>query len=47
MSIPEAIYLTRLKKDLEAKGVYPQRELQYEIEQSLLGKDSWIEEARR
>lgn len=47
VSIPEAIYLTADREDLEAHGVYPQRELQYEIEQSLLGKDSWIEEALR
>lgn len=46
-SIPEAIYLTTGKQELEAQGVRPQRELQYEIEQSLLGKDSWVEEALR
>lgn len=47
VSIPEAIYLTADHKDLESQGVYPQRELHYEIEQSLLGKDSWVEEALR
>ncbi len=46
-SIPEAIYLTTGKEELEARGVIPQRELQYEIEQSLLGKDSWVEDAKR
>lgn len=46
-SIPEAIYLTTGKEELEARGVAPQRELQYEIEQSLLGKDSWVEDARK
>jgi carboxyl-terminal processing protease len=45
VSIPEAVYLTSSKEELESRGVTPQRELQYEIEQSLLGKDSWIEDA--
>lgn len=44
-SIPEAIYLTAGKEELEARGVNPQRQLHHEIEASLLGKDSWIEEA--
>lgn len=44
-SIPEAIYLTAGNEELEARGVNPQRQLHHEIEASLLGKDSWIEEA--
>ena len=46
VSIPEAVYLTPQKLELEAHGVSPQKELQYDLKQSLQGKDSWIEDAR-
>jgi len=47
VSIPEAVYLTPDKKELEAKGVWPQRELYYDLKESLAGRDSWVELARK
>lgn len=46
VSIPEAVYLTPDKEELERKGVWPQRELYYDLKMSLEGKDSWVEAAR-
>lgn len=47
ISIPEAVYLTPDKKELEGEGVWPQRELYYELSEALQGKDSWIEASLR
>lgn len=47
VSIPEAVYLSPTKKELEGKGVWPQRELFYDLKQALAGKDNWITEAAR
>jgi carboxyl-terminal processing protease len=47
ISIPEAVYLTPEKKELEGQGVWPQRELYYDLKEALLGKDSWIEASLR
>ncbi len=47
VSIPEAVFLTPDKKELEGQGVSPQRELYYNLKISLQGKDSWVEEAKR
>ncbi|NJL25846.1 MAG: hypothetical protein HC902_12190 [Calothrix sp. SM1_5_4] len=45
ISIPQAVYRTPDKKELEGLGVYPQRELYHQLELSLQGKDSWVVEA--
>jgi carboxyl-terminal processing protease len=47
VSIPEAVYQTPEKKELENFGVSPQKELYYDLKQSLNGVDGWIEAARR
>lgn len=47
VSIPEAVYHTPQNKELENAGVSPQKELYYELEESLKGIDGWIEAARR
>lgn len=46
-SIPEAVYLNRAQQDLEGAGVYPQRELHYQLGDALKGLDTWVETARR
>lgn len=46
-SIPEAVYLTNDREELEGRGVTPQKELYHELTSSLAGKDSWIEAARK
>jgi len=45
VSIPEAVYLTPSKKELEGTGIWPQKELYYDLKQSLAGQDSWVVEA--
>lgn len=45
VSIPEAVYLNRQKKELEGEGVTPQRELHYQLKVALSGRDSWVVEA--
>jgi len=45
VSIPEAIYLTPDHKQLENQGVWPQRELHYDLKSSLAGRDGWIDQA--
>lgn len=45
VSIPEATYISAAGHDLEGHGVWPQRELQYDLEQSLAGKDTWLLQA--
>ncbi|MGE0526000.1 MAG: S41 family peptidase [Bdellovibrionales bacterium] len=47
VSIPEAVYLTPSNQELEGQGVYPQRELHYDLELALKGVDSWLVEAQR
>lgn len=47
VSIPEAVYMTPQRVELENAGVYPQRELHYDLKLALRGKDSWIEAARK
>jgi C-terminal processing protease CtpA/Prc len=42
LSIPEALYLTTSGESLEGSGVWPHRELDYELADALAGKDSWI-----
>jgi carboxyl-terminal processing protease len=42
VSVPEAIYLTPEGEELEGRGVYPKRELYYDLGLALKGKDSWI-----
>lgn len=44
-SIPEAVYLNHAHHELEGEGVFPQKELFYDLARSLDGKDSWIAEA--
>jgi C-terminal processing protease CtpA/Prc len=45
VSIPEAVYLTPQKKELEGSGVWPQRELYHDLATALRGQDSWVIEA--
>lgn len=45
VSVPEAVYLTDEGKELEGRGVYPERELYYDLNLALKGQDSWIVEA--
>ncbi len=45
VSIPEAVYLNHQDKELEGQGIWPQRELFYELTSSLRGIDSWVEKA--
>jgi len=46
LSIPEAVY-TNINGDvLEQSGIWPEKELWYDIEDALQGKDTWIERAR-
>jgi len=47
VSIPEAVYVSRQGRELEGKGVWPQRELQYDLKQAFEGRDSWVTEAIR
>ncbi len=47
ISIPEAVFLTPEEEELENRGVAPQKEIYYDLELSLAGKDTFIEEARR
>jgi carboxyl-terminal processing protease len=42
VSIPEALYLMESGEGLEAHGVWPDRELDYELSEVLSGQDSWI-----
>lgn len=42
LSIPEALYLTTAGESLEGGGVWPQRELNYELAEALAGRDSWV-----
>lgn len=42
LSIPEALFLTRNQDSLEGGGVWPQRELSYDLKDALQGKDSWL-----
>lgn len=44
-SIPEAIYLNQAKKELEGEGVFPQKELFYDLQTALRGQDNWLIEA--
>ncbi|MEZ4872998.1 MAG: S41 family peptidase [Bdellovibrionales bacterium] len=46
ISVPEATYSTVRNNDLEAYGVIPDRELYYQLQYELHGKDSWIEALR-
>lgn len=46
LSIPEAIYLSPSGESLERRGVWPERELYYMIEDALAGRDSWLKESR-
>ncbi len=45
VSIPEAVYVSERGDDLEGKGVWPERELHYDLRQALQGIDSWLVEA--
>lgn len=45
MSIPIAGYRTADGAELESQGLYPQRVLHYDVDLSLEGRDSWLEEA--
>lgn len=45
VSIPEAVYLTPSKKELEGTGVWPQKELYHDLATALSGKDTWVMEA--
>lgn len=47
ISIPQAVYVTARALELENSGVYPVRELYYDLKLSLLGKDSWVEQAQQ
>ncbi len=47
ISIPEAVYLTPEEKELENEGVFPQKEIFYDLKLSLQGKDTFVEEALR
>lgn len=47
VSIPEAVYMTPQRTELENAGVNPQRELHYDLKLALRGIDSWIESARK
>jgi carboxyl-terminal processing protease len=47
VSIPEAIFLTPDNKELENQGVYPQKELYYDLKDALAGRDTWLEAARK
>lgn len=47
VSIPEAVYQTPKKEELEGHGVSPEKELYYDLETALQGKDNWIIEALR
>jgi C-terminal processing protease CtpA/Prc len=46
-SVPEAVYMNREKKILEGQGVYPQKDLYYDLELSLAGQDSWLVDAMK
>lgn len=46
-SIPEAVYLNRYKKELEGEGVFPQKDLFYDLQLALQGRDSWVVEAMK
>lgn len=45
VSIPEAVYLTPENEELENRGVAPQREIYYQLEDARAGKDTMIVEA--
>lgn len=47
ISIPIAGYRTSSGEELERKGVTPEKELYYNLENELRGEDSWINEASR
>lgn len=47
VSVPEAVYLTTQGKELEGHGVYPERQLFYDLHLALKGQDSWIVEAMK
>lgn len=43
ISIPEAVYLTPSGEELEGSGVWPTREMHYDLKSALEGRDSWLE----
>jgi C-terminal processing protease CtpA/Prc len=45
VSVPEATYISNSGHELEGHGVWPQRELYYDLKLALQGKDSWIVQA--
>ncbi len=47
VSIPEAVFLTPQGKELEGQGVWPERELFYDLTLSLKGIDTWVDRAAR
>lgn len=47
VSIPQAVYLNRAGHELEGEGVFPQRDLFYDLESSLRGQDRWLMEATK
>lgn len=47
ISIPEAVFLTVQGEEIEGHGVWPQKELYYELDEALKGYDTWIEAAKK
>ncbi|MCB0367246.1 MAG: PDZ domain-containing protein [Bdellovibrionaceae bacterium] len=47
LSIPEATVVTHDNVNLEAQGVWPDRELEYRLSDAVQGLDSWVVEAAR
>lgn len=45
ISIPEAVYLNPEGEELEGKGIWPEKELYYNLDEALAGQDNWLREA--